>query len=132
MRVVSVVAIKFAIKFANVETIMEAPGHKLVSPEGVLLHLLPVDDRSILAFTKVHGIQDKTYLMKHLRGEQDESYGSGKRLAAHVAAAREGQVVEALIRRGNPGHRQGGTHFRRQKLATSAKNSYIDKYNRTE
>ena len=53
---------------------MEAPGHKLVSPEGVL-HLLPVDDRSILAFTKVHGIQDKKYLMKHLRGEQDESYG---------------------------------------------------------
>ena len=49
---------------------MEAPGHKLVSPEGVL-HLLPVDDRSILAFTKVHGIQDKKYLMKHLRGEQD-------------------------------------------------------------
>ena len=37
------------------------PRHKLVSPEGVL-HLLPVDDRSILAFTKVHGIQDKKYL----------------------------------------------------------------------
>ena len=36
--------------------------HKLVSPEGVL-HLLPVDDRSILEFTKVHGIKDKKYLM---------------------------------------------------------------------
>ena len=31
--------------------------HKLVSPEGVL-HLLPVDDRSILEFTKVHGITE--------------------------------------------------------------------------
>lgn len=63
MRVVSVVAIKFAIKFANVETIMEAPGHKLVSPRRkacwTSLHLLPVDDRSILAFTKVHDIKDK-------------------------------------------------------------------------
>ena len=48
--------------------------HKLVSPEGVL-HLLPVDDRSILEFTKVHGIKDKKYLMNHLRGKQDESYG---------------------------------------------------------
>ena len=62
---------------------MEAPGHKLVSPEGVL-HLLPVDDRSILAFTKVHGIQDKKYLMKHLRGEQDESYGWCSALLAKV------------------------------------------------
>jgi len=48
--------------------------HKLVSPEGVL-HLLPLDDRSILSFTKAHGLKDKKYLMKHLRGEQDESYG---------------------------------------------------------
>ena len=48
--------------------------HKLVSPEGVL-HLLPLDDRSILSFTKAHGLKDKKYLMKHLHGEQDESYG---------------------------------------------------------
>ena len=48
--------------------------HKLVSPEGVL-HLLPLDDPSILSFTKAHGLKDKKYLMKHLRGEQDESYG---------------------------------------------------------
>ena len=40
-----------------------------------MLHLLPVDDRSILEFTKVHGIKDKKYLMNHLRGKQDESYG---------------------------------------------------------
>jgi hypothetical protein len=53
---------------------MEATMHKLVSPEGVL-HLLPLDDRSILSFTKAHGLKDKKYLMKHLRGEQDESYG---------------------------------------------------------
>ena len=46
-----------------------ATKHKLVSPEGVL-HLLPVDDRSILEFTKVHGIKDKKYLMNHLRGKQ--------------------------------------------------------------
>ena len=48
--------------------------HKLVSPEGVL-HLLPLDDRSILSFTRAHGLKDKKYLMKHLHGEQDESYG---------------------------------------------------------
>jgi hypothetical protein len=53
---------------------MEATMHKLVSPEGVL-HLLPLDDRSILSFTKAHGLKDKKYLMKHLHGEQDESYG---------------------------------------------------------
>ena len=53
---------------------MEASIHKLVSPEGVL-HLLPLDDPSILSFTRAHGLKDKKYLMKHLHGEQDESYG---------------------------------------------------------
>ena len=57
-------SIAFHNKFAIVE-IMDAPGHKLVSPEGVL-HLLPLDDRSILSFTKAHGLKDKKYLMKHL------------------------------------------------------------------
>jgi hypothetical protein len=31
--------------------------HKLVSPEGVL-HLLPLDDPSILSFTKAHGLKE--------------------------------------------------------------------------
>ena len=62
---------------------MEAPGHKLVSPEGVL-HLLPVDDRSILAFTKVHGIQDKKYLMNATFVESKMSRTAGSALLAKV------------------------------------------------
>ena len=40
-----------------------------------MLHELPDDKKVQIKFCKVHGLNDKKYLVKHLGGKQDETYG---------------------------------------------------------